>query len=76
MFPLGLLSPGEQGEIVSIRENPEGRCECRVEEMGLRIGKTVEMLTNGGGPILLRVDESRIAMGRGMAMKIIVRRAK
>jgi len=75
MFPLGLLSPGEQGEIVSIRENPESKCECRVEEMGLRIGKTVEMLTNGGGPILLRVDESRIAMGRGMAMKIMVRRA-
>jgi ferrous iron transport protein A len=75
MLPLGLLSPGEQGEIVSIRDNPDDKCECRVEEMGLRIGKTVEMLTNGGGPILLRVDESRIAMGRGMAMKIMVRRA-
>jgi ferrous iron transport protein A len=74
MFPLGLLSPGEQAEIVSIRENPEGKCECRVEEMGLRIGKSVEMLTNGGGPILLRVDESRIALGRGLAMKIMVRR--
>jgi ferrous iron transport protein A len=59
MFPLGLLSPGEQAEIVSIRDNPEGRCECRVEEMGLRVGKTIEMLTNGSGPILLRVDESR-----------------
>jgi ferrous iron transport protein A len=42
--------------------------------MGLRVGKTIEMLTNGSGPILLRVDESRIAMGRGLAMKIMVRR--
>jgi len=44
-------------------------------DMGLRPGKQVEMLTNsGGGPLLLKVDESRIALGRGMAMKIYVRR--
>jgi len=72
MFPLGLLSPGEQADIVSIRENPDGKCECRVEEMGLRVGKTVEMLASGSGPVLLRVDESRIALARGLAMKIMV----
>jgi ferrous iron transport protein A len=34
----------------------------------------VEMLNNEGrGPILLKVDESRIAIGRGMAMKIMVK---
>jgi ferrous iron transport protein A len=74
MFLLGLLSPGEQAEIVSIRDNPEGKCECRVEGMGLRAGETIEMLTNGSGPILLRVDESRIAQARGLAMKIMARR--
>ena len=43
--------------------------------MGLRVGKSVEMLSNaGGGPLLIKVDESRIAMGRGVAMKILVRR--
>lgn len=43
--------------------------------MGIRIGKSIEMLTNEGrGPLLLKVDESRIAVGRGMAMKILVRR--
>jgi ferrous iron transport protein A len=83
MMPLGLLGPGERGEILTIRIHQapssgqccaEGeKCDCRVEDMGLRIGKTVEMLTNGGGPVLVRVDESRIAVGRGMAMKIMVR---
>ncbi len=83
MMPLGLLCPGERGEILAIRipQAPpagqccEGRekCDCRVEDMGLRVGKTVEMLTNGGGPVLLRVDESRIAVDRGLAMKIMVR---
>ncbi len=43
--------------------------------MGIRKGKSVEMLNNEGrGPLLLKVDESRIAVGRGMAMKILVRR--
>lgn len=83
MIPLGLLSPGEQGEIAQIRtmgsccggscrENEKGG--VRLEDMGLRVGKTIEMLSNGGGPILLKVDESRIAVDRGLAMKILVRR--
>ncbi len=81
MAPLGLLSEGEKAEIIEIRQQ-KGYCHeksknsfCHVEEMGLRIGKTVEMINNKGkGPILFKVDESRIAIGRGMAMKIMVRR--
>ncbi|MBE0599593.1 MAG: ferrous iron transport protein A, partial [Desulfuromonadales bacterium] len=42
--------------------------------MGLRVGKMVEMLNNGSGPILLRIDESRIALARALAMKIMVRK--
>jgi len=89
MMPLALLSPGESGEIVSVNVQAHedkpccGQCngkrhkgENRVEEMGLRPGKLVEMLTNGPGPLLLRVDESRIAISRGMAMKINVRSAQ
>ena len=45
--------------------------------MGLRVGKIIEMLNNEGrGPILLKVDESRIAIGRGMAMKVMVRKTE
>ncbi len=84
MIPLGLLSPGEQGEIISIRLpmapsagqccTERVKCDCRVEDMGLRIGKFVEMLNNGGsGPLLMKVDESRIAVDRGRAMKIMVK---
>jgi ferrous iron transport protein A len=43
--------------------------------MGIRPGKEVEMLNNkGGGALLVKVGDSRIAVGRGMAMKIMVRR--
>lgn len=48
--------------------------DVRIEDMGIRVGKSVEMLSNGAGPVLLKVDESRIAVDRGMAMKIMVRR--
>ncbi|MHB8895111.1 MAG: FeoA family protein [Candidatus Geothermincolia bacterium] len=77
MFPLGLLCAGEQAEIMSIRANPENPCDCRAEDMGLRVGKTVEMLNNGGGgPLLLKVDESRLAIARKVAMKILVRKQR
>ncbi len=75
MLPLGLLSAGERAEIVTIRNLPQKNSDTRVEELGLRVGKQVEMLNNGsGGPLLLRVDESRLAIARGMAMNILVRR--
>ena len=81
MAPLGLLSRGEQGEIVEIKgqkgcSHGNGKnLLCHAEDMGLRVGKMVEMLNNEGrGPLLLKVDESRIAIGRGMAMKILVKK--
>lgn len=77
MLPLGLLGAGEQAEIASIRASPDSASGCRTEEIGLRVGKTVEMLTNGGGgPLLLKVDESRLAIDRRVAMRILVRRQR
>lgn len=88
MMPLGLLTIGEKAEVIEIRGNGHGRSccsgfagssscsgSCRIGDMGLRAGKTVEMLNNEGrGALLIKIDESRIAIGRGMAMKIMVRR--
>jgi ferrous iron transport protein A len=78
MMPLGLLAAGEKAEVLAIREEEHGchrcACQCRLESMGLRCGKTVEVLKNPGhGPLLVRVDNSRIALGRGVAMKVSVR---
>lgn len=76
MMPLGLLGDGEAGEIVAVAAGVEkGACASRAEDMGLRVGKRVVMLANGAGPVLVKVDESRIALDRGVAMKIKVRTA-
>ena len=86
MLPLGLLAPGEKAEVVELMgEKPScQRCQCqgnnphglcRLGDMGLRVGKTVEVLNFGGaGAVLVKVDDARIAMNRGVAMKIKVRR--
>jgi len=86
-MPLALLSPGESGEIVDIRVHEEKKTCCgqcngerhksdnRIEELGLRAGKVISMLNNGA-PILLKIDEARIAIDRSLAMKIMVRRVQ
>ena len=74
MMPLGLLATGESGEIVATGR-VDVMCSVRAEDLGLRVGKRVEMLANGAGPVLVKVDESRIAVDRGVAMKIKVRTA-
>lgn len=85
MIPLGLLTAGEKAEVAEIRlaKPVSSCCACkkkngccsRVEDLGLRAGKTVEILNNPGqSAMLVKVDESRIALGRGAAMKIMVRR--
>ncbi len=45
----------------------------RLAEMGLTPGVQFDVLQNNGGPLLLRVRGSRLAVGRGMAEKIQVR---
>lgn len=75
MLPLGLLGDGEVGEIVTVAGSVDGLglVTTRAEDMGLRVGKRVEMLSNGSGAVLVKVDESRIAVDRGVAMRIKVR---
>lgn len=81
LAPLFLLSRGEKAKIVEVGETKErsnGNMANHIyhaEDMGLRTGHIIEMLHNGGrGPLLVKVDESRIAISREMAMMIIVKR--
>ncbi|HSM92553.1 MAG TPA: FeoA family protein [Anaeromyxobacteraceae bacterium] len=78
MIPLGLLQEGEEADIVATAAAAAASATAaalRAEEMGLRIGRRIRMLANGAGPVLVKVDESRIAIDRGVAMRIKVRKA-
>lgn len=86
MMPLGLLGAGETGEIIEIRPvrssgsgggaGDLGMSECRIEDLGIRVGRTVQMLNNGGGAVLLKVGESRVAVDRSLAMKIMIKEVR
>ncbi|HYD43186.1 MAG TPA: FeoA family protein [Anaeromyxobacter sp.] len=74
MLPLGLLNEGECGWIVSSGGQGCGSADERAASLGLRAGNRVMVLQNGAGPLLVKVDESRIALDRAIAMRIRVRK--
>ncbi len=54
--------------------SPEGFSAGRMADMGLHVGKKIQLLQKGKqGPLLIKVDESRIAVGQKMAENILVK---
>lgn len=75
-MPIALLSAGEHAEVVRLGETAD-TCDAgalgRASDLGLRCGQTVQMLSNSGsGPILLKVENTRIAIGRSLARQVLV----
>jgi ferrous iron transport protein A len=72
VMPLALLNTGEQAEVIDIFSGQT--FNRKLEHSGLRIGKKVEVLQHAQrGPLLVKIDETRLAIERGIAMKILVR---
>ncbi len=70
-MPLIYAKPGE---VLHIRSIGGGRnLSKRLAEMGLYPGSTIKIISNQGGPVIIAVGETRLAIGRGMAAKIFVR---
>lgn len=70
---LAELQPGESAEIVALNGGEGFR--ARLRAMGLAEGRTVRKFSRirWGGPIVVIVDRAQVAVGRGMAKKIVVR---
>lgn len=47
-------------------------CRARLASLGITPGVRIRVLRNAGGPLLLEVRGSRLALGRGIASKILV----
>lgn len=47
----------------------------RLSDMGLAPGQIVEVLSNGP-PVVVRIRDTRIAIGRGIARKVVVENAE
>ena len=69
-LPLAMVGTGQVVKLVRVAA---GRILTRrLAELGLTPGVQLEILQDQGGPLLLAVRDSRLALGRGMAHKIIV----
>jgi Fe2+ transport system protein FeoA len=72
-LPLAMVGTGQVVRLVRVAA---GRILTRrLAELGLTPGVQLEILQDQGGPLLLAVRDSRLALGRGMAHKIIVETA-
>jgi len=70
------LEEGETGVVVGIHGG-YGLLH-RLESLGIRVGKKVTKVSSQlmRGPVTVKIDNSEVAMGFGMARKIIVQLEK
>ncbi|AEE90464.1 FeoA family protein [Tepidanaerobacter acetatoxydans] len=68
--PLVFFSEGTRGRIYDICGGRE--VSKRLFEMGLNKGQEIEVVKNDAGPVVVGLNGSRIAVGRGMAFKILL----
>ncbi|HID87286.1 MAG TPA: ferrous iron transport protein A [Anaerolineae bacterium] len=73
VVPLSHLHPGEEG-IVQGLAGGHGLVG-RLASLGFTPGVRVTMVQNfGRGPVIVLVRDTRVALGRGEAMKVLVER--
>ena len=70
MMPLGMASVGDTNTIVKIT----GRDEVRqhLAELGFVVGEKVTVVSQMGGNMILSIKDSRVALDRTMALRIMV----
>jgi len=67
VIPLLMLNPGEEGEVIQIDGG------WGIVRLGIYPGAIVRMMNKSWGPVVILVSGVRIAIGRGMARRILVR---
>lgn len=69
---LGEMPAGQDVNVIAI--NAGCGMESRLTGLGIRKGINVKVMRNDmRGPMVLQVNNSRVMLGRGMALKIVVR---
>ena len=70
MMPLILANPGEQNIIKKVGGNPETR--KFLESLGFVAGGSVTVISEISGNVIVNVKDSRVAVSKEMAQKIMV----
>ena len=70
MMPLVVATVGEENIIRKIGGNPEVR--AHLENLGFVTGGNVTIISTIGGNLIVNVKDSRVAISKEMAKKIMV----
>ncbi|NLJ40774.1 MAG: ferrous iron transport protein A [Clostridiales bacterium] len=70
LLALDSLIVGEKGIVNTI--NGGRTASRRLYEMGFNRGSSVQMVKNDIGPVIVSLAGSKIALGKGLARKILV----
>ena len=69
-MPLTLAQIGEKNTIVKVGGNPE--VKKHLENLGFVVGGEATLITSMAGNVIVNVKETRVAVSREMAQKIMV----
>ncbi len=69
-LPLTQVPVGKMVRLIEIKGGRE--ITHRLVEMGFNQGVELKILQDAGGPLLLAIRDSRIALGRSMAFRVLV----
>ena len=69
MMPLTMLNPGESASIVRVGGNEETK--RFLENLGFVAGSEVKVISSNEGNIIAQIKESRVAVSKGIANKIM-----
>ncbi len=69
-MPLLFATPGEEVTVVSVGGAPEVR--QHLVELGFNVGAKVTVVTKVATGLIVKVKDSRIAIDKGMAAKIMI----
>ncbi len=72
MMPLSMVSPGELVQVAAVRAG--WGLQRRLADMGLTPGVQVRVVNSQRpGPVVIEIRGSRLALGQGVAHKIMVK---
>lgn len=69
-MPLALAAPGERVRVERLLGG-EGLAG-QLRDLGVGVGTEVDVISSGGGPLVMAVRGSRVALGRAAAQKVMV----
>ena len=69
-MPLSMMRSGEKSTIKEI--NGQGDTKRFLESLGFIVGSTITVVSEMGGNMILNVKDTRVALNKAMATRIIV----